>query len=269
MSETGALTAQKPRRDLDHAVVRFAGDSGDGMQLTGEQFTTEAAWAGNDIATLPNFPAEIRAPAGTLFGVSSFQLQFGRHRARVHAETDTQVTFADVAGVDEAVEEVREIVEYLKAPQKFQALGGRVPKGILLVGLPGTGKTLLARAVAGEAGAPFLTISGADFVHTSCKVTMSGQPASAIHSNNRSARSASRQLSLRIQPPRLPCRKFSCAAVIPRVVGWLGAVSQSPPQAANSNALVSARKPERIVEISVLGLAHFCQAPNSCSCSCS
>jgi 2-oxoglutarate ferredoxin oxidoreductase subunit alpha len=80
MSETRALTAQKPRRDLDHAVVRFAGDSGDGMQLTGEQFTTEAAWAGNDIATLPNFPAEIRAPAGTLFGVSSFQLQFGRHR---------------------------------------------------------------------------------------------------------------------------------------------------------------------------------------------
>jgi 2-oxoglutarate/2-oxoacid ferredoxin oxidoreductase subunit alpha len=70
----------KPRRILDRAVVRFAGDSGDGMQLTGEQFTTEAAWAGNDISTLPNFPAEIRAPAGTLFGVSSFQLQFGSRR---------------------------------------------------------------------------------------------------------------------------------------------------------------------------------------------
>ena len=61
-------------------MIRFAGDSGDGMQLTGEQFTTEAAWAGNDISTLPNFPAEIRAPAGTLFGVSSFQLQFGSQR---------------------------------------------------------------------------------------------------------------------------------------------------------------------------------------------
>jgi len=97
-------------------------------------------------------------------GTNLSALQFGRHRARVHAEKDTQVTFADVAGVDEAVEEVREIVEYLKAPQKFEALGGRVPKGILLVGLPGTGKTLLARAVAGEAGVPFLTISGADFV---------------------------------------------------------------------------------------------------------
>ncbi len=82
MSDTAAPTgvAQKPRRTLTRAVIRFAGDSGDGMQVTGEQFTTEAAWAGNDISTLPNFPAEIRAPAGTLFGVSSFQLQFGSQR---------------------------------------------------------------------------------------------------------------------------------------------------------------------------------------------
>src|SRR5215510_8236136 len=82
MSETMApLTgAAKRLRELNRAVVRFAGDSGDGMQLTGEQFTTESAWAGNDITTLPNFPAEIRAPAGTLFGVSSFQLQFGSQR---------------------------------------------------------------------------------------------------------------------------------------------------------------------------------------------
>jgi len=82
MSELAApaVAATKPRRDLERAVVRFAGDSGDGMQLTGEQFTAEAAWAGNDISTLPNFPAEIRAPAGTLFGVSSFQLQFGSRR---------------------------------------------------------------------------------------------------------------------------------------------------------------------------------------------
>jgi 2-oxoglutarate ferredoxin oxidoreductase subunit alpha len=82
MSERTATAppAAKPRRILDRAVVRFAGDSGDGMQLTGEQFTSEAAWAGNDISTLPNFPAEIRAPAGTLFGVSSFQLQFGSRR---------------------------------------------------------------------------------------------------------------------------------------------------------------------------------------------
>jgi 2-oxoglutarate ferredoxin oxidoreductase subunit alpha len=82
MSETATpvTVAGKARKELDRAVIRFAGDSGDGMQLTGEQFTTESAWAGNDLATLPNFPAEIRAPAGTLFGVSSFQLQFGSQR---------------------------------------------------------------------------------------------------------------------------------------------------------------------------------------------
>jgi 2-oxoglutarate/2-oxoacid ferredoxin oxidoreductase subunit alpha len=81
MADAAAVApVEKPRRQLDRAVVRFAGDSGDGMQVTGEQFTTESAWAGNDIATLPNFPAEIRAPAGTLFGVSSFQLQFGSQR---------------------------------------------------------------------------------------------------------------------------------------------------------------------------------------------
>jgi 2-oxoglutarate/2-oxoacid ferredoxin oxidoreductase subunit alpha len=77
---TPATGVEKSRKSLDRAVIRFAGDSGDGMQLTGEQFTTESAVAGNDLATLPNFPAEIRAPAGTLFGVSSFQLQFGSTR---------------------------------------------------------------------------------------------------------------------------------------------------------------------------------------------
>ena len=81
-----APAVQKPRRQLDRAVVRFAGDSGDGMQVTGEQFATEAAWAGADLATLPNFPAEIRAPAGTLFGVSSYQLQFGSRR--IHTPGD-------------------------------------------------------------------------------------------------------------------------------------------------------------------------------------
>jgi 2-oxoglutarate/2-oxoacid ferredoxin oxidoreductase subunit alpha len=82
MSETATPVkgVGKVTKELDRAVIRFAGDSGDGMQLTGEQFTTESAWAGNDLATLPNFPAEIRAPAGTLFGVSSFQLQFGSQR---------------------------------------------------------------------------------------------------------------------------------------------------------------------------------------------
>ncbi len=89
---------------------------------------------------------------------------FGKSRARLLTEKTGRVTFADVAGIDEAKQELEEIVEFLKDPQKFQRLGGRIPKGCLLVGPPGTGKTLLARAIAGEANVPFFTISGSDFV---------------------------------------------------------------------------------------------------------
>jgi cell division protease FtsH len=89
---------------------------------------------------------------------------FGKSKARLLTENKNRVTFEDVAGVDEAKEELSEIVDFLKDPQKFQKLGGKIPKGALLVGPPGTGKTLLARAVAGEAGVPFFTISGSDFV---------------------------------------------------------------------------------------------------------
>ncbi len=89
---------------------------------------------------------------------------FGKSRARLLTEKLGRVTFEDVAGIDEAKDELEEVVEYLKNPQKFQRLGGKIPKGVLLVGPPGTGKTLLARAIAGEANAPFFTISGSDFV---------------------------------------------------------------------------------------------------------
>jgi cell division protease FtsH len=88
----------------------------------------------------------------------------GRSKAKVYVETEVKVTFDDVAGVDEAEEELQEVIEFLKTPEKFRRLGGRIPKGILLVGPPGTGKTLLARAVAGEAGVPFFSISGSEFV---------------------------------------------------------------------------------------------------------
>jgi len=91
-------------------------------------------------------------------------LSFGRSRAKLLNENRPKVTFADVAGVDEAKEELGEVVEFLKYPKKFQALGARIPKGVLLLGPPGSGKTLLARAIAGEAGVPFFSISGSDFV---------------------------------------------------------------------------------------------------------
>ncbi len=91
-------------------------------------------------------------------------MSFGKSKARLVSEKQVKITFADVAGIDEAKEEVTEIIDFLKDPQKFSKLGGRIPKGALLVGQPGTGKTLLARAIAGEAGVPFFSISGSDFV---------------------------------------------------------------------------------------------------------
>src|SRR5688500_10106958 len=91
-------------------------------------------------------------------------LSFGKSKAKLSSSSQKKVTFKDVAGVDEAKEELQEIIEFLKEPQKFQKLGGRIPKGVLLMGSPGTGKTLLARAVAGEANVPFFSISGSDFV---------------------------------------------------------------------------------------------------------
>jgi cell division protease FtsH len=91
-------------------------------------------------------------------------MSFAKSKAKIFAESETKVTFADVAGIDEAKEELQEVVEFLSNPGKFQKLGGRIPKGVLLVGPPGTGKTLLARAVAGEAKVPFFSISGSEFV---------------------------------------------------------------------------------------------------------
>ena len=100
----------------------------------------------------------MRSPGGTSV------LSFGKARARMASKSDDRVTFDDVAGIHEAKEEVREIIEFLRTPEKFQRLGGRIPRGILLVGSPGTGKTLLAKAIAGEADVPFFSISGSDFV---------------------------------------------------------------------------------------------------------
>jgi cell division protease FtsH len=113
-------------------------------------------------------------PLAIIFFIWSFVLRrmgsqggimsIGKSKAKVYMESATKVSFEDVAGLDEAVEELREVVEFLKTPQKFKSLGGTIPKGVLLVGPPGTGKTLLARAVAGEAKVPFFSLSGSDFV---------------------------------------------------------------------------------------------------------
>ena len=97
-------------------------------------------------------------------GGAGSPMQFGRSKGRLYAMEDLGVTFNDVAGIEEALEEVRELVDFLRSPEKYQRLGGRIPKGVLLVGPPGTGKTLLAKAIAGEAGVPFFSLSGSDFV---------------------------------------------------------------------------------------------------------
>ncbi len=112
-------------------------------------------------------------------------MPFGKSRARMLTEDQVRVTFADVAGVDEAKEEVHELVEFLRDPSKFQRLGGRIPRGVLMVGSPGTGKTLLARAIAGEAKVPFFTISGSDVRRRRCIPraghVRAGQKARAVH----------------------------------------------------------------------------------------
>src|SRR6202789_2290681 len=164
------------------------------FQVNGQQYTTMAPSSdatlsqrmldhGVDVNVLPADDGSVNLvsifvswfPMLLLIGVWIFFLRqmqsgggkamgFGKSRAKLLTERTGRVTFEDVAGVDEAKDELKEVVDFLKDPQKFQRLGGRIPKGVLLVGPPGTGKTLLARAIAGEANVPFFTISGSDFV---------------------------------------------------------------------------------------------------------
>jgi cell division protease FtsH len=186
--------------DLVHAgqveQVVFEGDTIRGKKATGEQFFTYSPETDNTVLIGELKKSKVRisamAPKGQNILVSLFinsfpvllligvwvyfmrQMQgagggrgamsFGKSRARLLGEDQVNVTFTDVAGVEEAKDEVAEIVDFLRDPAKFQRLGGKIPKGVLMVGSPGTGKTLLARAIAGEAKVPFFTISGSDFV---------------------------------------------------------------------------------------------------------
>jgi cell division protease FtsH len=140
--------------DLDAQQVRYAG------QPRNDWLATLLAWA---------FPLMVlfwlwssMAKRGGMMAGGLFDI--GKSKARVYVQSKTGVTFADVAGIDEAKEELVEIVEFLKNPQRYRRLGGKIPKGVLIVGAPGTGKTLLAKALAGEAGVPFYSISGSEFV---------------------------------------------------------------------------------------------------------
>jgi len=137
-----------------------------GVQVTFEKDDAPTFWSGALITILPTifllvmfylFMRQLQAGGGKA-------MSFGKSRARLLSDAANKVTFADVAGIDEAKDECEEIIAFLKDPKKFQKLGGRIPKGVLMMGPPGTGKTLLARAIAGEAGVPFFSISGSDFV---------------------------------------------------------------------------------------------------------
>src|SRR5574340_842121 len=119
---------------------------------------------------MPAHSSGAAAAASSFAGTRTTTLSFGKSRARMFMGNKQSVTFADVAGVEEAKQELQEIVEFLKFPDKFAALGARIPKGLLLVGPPGTGKTLISRAVAGEAGVPFFSISGSEFAEMSVGV---------------------------------------------------------------------------------------------------
>ena len=134
-----------------------------GIMVHGEP--SRSAW----LNLLPMFFLTALLLVGFLFmmrrlGGAGSAMAFGRSRGKLFAQEDIGVNFGDAAGIDEAVEELREVVDFLKTPEKYRVLGGRIPRGVLLVGPPGTGKTLLAKAIAGEAGVPFFSISGSDFV---------------------------------------------------------------------------------------------------------
>jgi cell division protease FtsH len=160
-AENGATTFTTTRiedpklvEELDQASVKYSGE------IVSRWLPEVIGWLLPFVVIIALWSFFARRMGGAEGGVMSF----ARSKAKIYAEDDVKTTFQDVAGVDEAAQELREIVEFLKTPRKFTNLGGKIPKGVLLVGPPGTGKTLLARAVAGEAKVPFFSLSGSEFV---------------------------------------------------------------------------------------------------------
>jgi cell division protease FtsH len=162
----GPIADQALIDDLEKKDPAAGRTPSDKLQIYFEKEDTTPFWSSTLVTLLPMLFI------GVMFFLFMRQLQagggkamsFGKAKARMLSDSQNKVTFADVAGIDEAKDEVEEIIAFLKDPKKFQRLGGRIPKGVLLIGPPGTGKTLLARAIAGEAGVPFFSISGSDFV---------------------------------------------------------------------------------------------------------
>lgn len=165
----GTLKGKDNKREQDFTTIRV-----DDPNLVKELDEYKVRYSGRYESKLLGTILSWVLPFGIMFLIWRFAMKrmgpgagvmsFNKSKAKLFAENETMVTFADVAGIDEAKEELQEVVEFLKNPEKFQKLGGRIPKGVLLVGPPGTGKTLLAKAVAGEAKVPFFSISGSEFV---------------------------------------------------------------------------------------------------------
>jgi cell division protease FtsH len=170
----GKLRAESAQPAASAASLRFMTVRVDDPDLIRDLEAQGVQYSGRYESDLVKTLLSWIIPLGLLFVLWAFLarrmgpgqgvMNFGKSRARIYAERETGVTFADVAGVEEAKEELQEIIDFLRYPQKYVALGGRIPKGVMLVGPPGTGKTLLARAVAGEASVPFFSLSGSDFV---------------------------------------------------------------------------------------------------------